>query len=226
MGELKGGAMRLGQALAATEAALPVELAGTYRDALTRLVEAAAPVPASVMHAVLAESLGSDWRDRFVGFDDRPTTAASLGQVHRAIWHDGTVVAVKIQFPGMATATPRSLLRAAYHSCFLSSRRSSPPTDCDTAGVALTADSSTQLGAAGPRPTVPARPGRGITSRSGRYALGSSVRSNAYGRSGFDDQSAGLRDQHVSLEARARRPRCDPRSQTAGRVLVSVDAFP
>lgn len=109
MGELKGGAMKLGQALSAMEAALPAGVARPYRDAFTRLVETAPPVPASVLHTVLAESLGADWRGRFASFDDRPAAAASLGQVHRGTWYDGTDVAVKIQYPGIAEALSADL---------------------------------------------------------------------------------------------------------------------
>ena len=55
LGELKGGAMKFGQALSIFEAAVPPELAGPYRDALTRLQSAAPPMPARDVHRVLAE---------------------------------------------------------------------------------------------------------------------------------------------------------------------------
>ncbi len=104
LGELKGGAMKFGQALSVFEAALPEDIAAPYRAALTKLQEAAPPLPAATVHQVLTEQLGPGWRDRFHSFDDRPVAAASIGQVHRAVWADGRDVAVKIQYPGAGRA--------------------------------------------------------------------------------------------------------------------------
>src|SRR5689334_2552541 len=107
LGQLKGGAMKFGQALSVFEAAMPEELAGPYRQALTKLQEAAPPLPAASVHKVLAEQLGAGWRELFVEFDDVPAAAASIGQVHKAVWKqdpEGLPVAVKIQYPGAGAA--------------------------------------------------------------------------------------------------------------------------
>jgi predicted unusual protein kinase regulating ubiquinone biosynthesis (AarF/ABC1/UbiB family) len=120
LGELKGGAAKLGQAMSVFEAAMPEEVAAPYRTALRRLTDAVPPMPAEVARRVIMSDLGaafgSGWRERLVDFDDIPLAAASIGQVHRARWRDdrGRVVevAVKVQYPGVDQAL-RSDLRQA-----------------------------------------------------------------------------------------------------------------
>ena len=114
LGQLKGGAMKFGQALSVFEAAMPEEMAGPYRQALTKLQEAAPPMPVANVHKALAEQLGAEWREKFVEFDDSPAAAASIGQVHRAVWKlppsrkgakpKTVAVAVKVQYPGAGEA--------------------------------------------------------------------------------------------------------------------------
>ena len=120
LGELKGGAAKLGQAMSVFEAAMPEEVAAPYRSALRRLTDAAPAMPAEVARRVVAADLavayGPGWQDRLVAFDDIPAAAASIGQVHRGQWRiDGgqvVEVAVKVQYPGVGQAL-RSDLRQA-----------------------------------------------------------------------------------------------------------------
>lgn len=100
LGELKGGAMKVGQALSVLEAAIPEQFGKPYREALTKLQKDAPPLPAAKVHRVLDGQLGTAWRDRFTSFDDDPVASASIGQVHKGVWRDGRPVAVKIQYPG------------------------------------------------------------------------------------------------------------------------------
>ena len=104
LGDLKGGAMKMGQALSILESALPEELAAPYRAQLTRLQDSAPPMSATTVHHVLATELGTGWRKKLVRFDDDPAAAASIGQVHRGRWVDGREVAVKVQYPGAGEA--------------------------------------------------------------------------------------------------------------------------
>ncbi|WIX79490.1 AarF/ABC1/UbiB kinase family protein [Amycolatopsis carbonis] len=110
LGTLKGGAMKFGQALSVFEAAVPDDMAKPYREALTKLQSAAPPMSAQQTRRVLAQQLGRSWEGRFTHFDDVPAASASIGQVHRATWHDGREVAVKVQYPGADEAL-RSDLR-------------------------------------------------------------------------------------------------------------------
>src|SRR5580700_10981135 len=76
LGELKGGAAKLGQAMSVLEAAMPEEVAAPYRTALRRLTDAVPPMPAEAAHQVIAAELGAaygpGWPDRLVAFDDIP----------------------------------------------------------------------------------------------------------------------------------------------------------
>jgi len=109
LGELKGGAMKFGQAMSIFEAALPEDLAGPYRATLTKLQDAAPPMSSKTVHQVMATSLGRQWRRKFTSFDSTPAASASIGQVHRGVWSDGRPVAVKVQYPGAGPALTADL---------------------------------------------------------------------------------------------------------------------
>ena len=104
LGELKGGAMKVGQLLSTVDALLPQDPEDSWQQAVEALQEDSPALPFGEIEPVLAEALGPDWRRRLPQFQEQPAAAASIGQVHRAVWHDGRPVAVKVQYPGVAAA--------------------------------------------------------------------------------------------------------------------------
>ena len=104
LGELKGGAMKFGQAMSVLEAALPDELVAPYRTELTKLQDSAPPMPTQTVREQIELDLGPDWAEDLVWLDGGPTAAASIGQVHQGRWRDGREVAVKVQYPGAGDA--------------------------------------------------------------------------------------------------------------------------
>ncbi len=110
LGELKGGAMKVGQALSVFEASMPERYAKPFRESLSKLQAEAPPISAETVHNVLDQQLGTAWPSRFRELDLEAARAASIGQVHRGVWADGRDVAVKVQYPGADEAL-RSDLR-------------------------------------------------------------------------------------------------------------------
>jgi predicted unusual protein kinase regulating ubiquinone biosynthesis (AarF/ABC1/UbiB family) len=99
LAELRGAAMKLGQLLSLQgDDLLPPELAGI----LASLRNRADYMPEEQVREVLVAELGSDWRSRLREFDFEPLAAASIGQVHGAESADGSELALKIQYPGVA----------------------------------------------------------------------------------------------------------------------------
>jgi len=96
---LRGAAMKVGQMLSLQgEALLPPEIA----QALAILRAEADAMPLPQLRRAMGQAYGVGWERRFREFDPAPLAAASIGQVHRARTDDGRLVALKIQYPGVA----------------------------------------------------------------------------------------------------------------------------
>jgi predicted unusual protein kinase regulating ubiquinone biosynthesis (AarF/ABC1/UbiB family) len=105
LGGLKGPMMKVAQLLATIPDALPPE----YAEALQQLQSDAPPMGAAFVKRRMMAELGPQWQARFQSFDLHPAAAASLGQVHRAVSHDGRPRACKLQYPDMASAVEADL---------------------------------------------------------------------------------------------------------------------
>ncbi|HLT01880.1 MAG TPA: AarF/ABC1/UbiB kinase family protein [Geminicoccaceae bacterium] len=105
LGSLKGPLMKVAQLLATIPEALPKE----YAAELAQLQSAAPPMSRPFVRRRMAAELGPDWPSRFARFELEAAAAASLGQVHRAIAHDGRLLACKLQYPGIESAVEADL---------------------------------------------------------------------------------------------------------------------
>ncbi len=114
LGEMKGVAMKMGQLASFVDTEfLPPEYAELYQEQLAHLRTSAPPMPWEKVRKVLDEEyLGEPLDELFAEIEREAFAAASIGQVHRATLHDGRMVAVKIQYPGVADALESDLRNA------------------------------------------------------------------------------------------------------------------
>ncbi|NCY16805.1 MAG: AarF/ABC1/UbiB kinase family protein [Actinobacteria bacterium] len=105
LGHMKGALMKVGQMASYLDQGLPDHV----RSALAQLQDTAPPMSAELAAAVVTEELGRPPESVFAEWDPVPIASASIGQVHRAMTHDGRAVAVKVQYPGVAEAVASDL---------------------------------------------------------------------------------------------------------------------
>jgi predicted unusual protein kinase regulating ubiquinone biosynthesis (AarF/ABC1/UbiB family) len=105
LGGLKGPLMKVAQILSTIPEALPAE----YTRELQQLQANAPSMGWPFVKRRMASELGRDWESRFRSFDKSATAAASLGQVHKAVDHDGRLLACKLQYPDMQSAVEADL---------------------------------------------------------------------------------------------------------------------
>lgn len=105
LGNMKGALMKLGQMASYLDDGLPQPV----REALASLQQDAPPMSPALAAQVIETELGQPPDRLFDTWDELPLASASIGQVHRAITHDGRAVAVKVQFPGVDRAIASDL---------------------------------------------------------------------------------------------------------------------
>jgi predicted unusual protein kinase regulating ubiquinone biosynthesis (AarF/ABC1/UbiB family) len=113
LGEMKGAAMKIGQMASFIDVDfLPPEYREIYQDQLSKLRTHAPAMPWEKVEGVLEEEYDESPQRVFATIEPEAFAAASIGQVHRATLHDGTPVAVKVQYPGIADALESDVANA------------------------------------------------------------------------------------------------------------------
>jgi aarF domain-containing kinase len=107
LSRMRGAALKLGQMISFQDSKM---LPGPIQEVLQRVQDRADYMPSSQRNKVLSSNLGSDWRELFSSFEEKPLAAASIGQVHSAVLKsNGARVAVKVQYPGVADSIDSDL---------------------------------------------------------------------------------------------------------------------
>ena len=110
LGTMKGVAMKVGQVMSFLDVGLvPEEYQADFQRKLAELRDSAPTVTFKEMRKVLEQELEDRLQNVFSDFDEEPIAAASIGQVYRATLDDGRAVAVKVQYPGVASAVRADL---------------------------------------------------------------------------------------------------------------------
>ncbi|MEE9380082.1 MAG: AarF/ABC1/UbiB kinase family protein [Hyphomonadaceae bacterium] len=100
LGRSKGPLMKVAQMLSTIPDFLPAK----YAEELGQLQAQAPAMGWSFVKRRMRAELGTDWQEKFAEFAKEAAHAASLGQVHKGLTHDGLAIACKLQYPDMASA--------------------------------------------------------------------------------------------------------------------------
>ena len=104
LSELKGSALKVAQMLSMDKDVLPE----VYSDQFAMAQYQAPPISAPLVRKLVKKQLGDYPENIFKEFSKDAVRAASIGQVHKAVY-EGKNVAVKIQYPGVADSISSDL---------------------------------------------------------------------------------------------------------------------
>ena len=116
--ELGATWVKLGQFLSGRADLLPP----AYIEELSKLLDAAPPVPIDQVRDVIIREMGAPVEELYASFDEVPIASASIGQVHRATLPNGQEVVVKVQRPGIEAEVEADLNLLLAQARFLERR--------------------------------------------------------------------------------------------------------
>jgi len=109
LGEMKGLPLKFGQMASYIDGIAPPGFEDKFQESLKKLQQKAPPLDPEAARQVIMSELGATPEEVFQSFEREPFAAASIGQVHRAITHEGAAVAIKVQYPGIDKAIENDL---------------------------------------------------------------------------------------------------------------------